>query len=193
MSLAVKKTIKECPHGIKLSVNSNQDLKWRHTYRGNSSNDLTEWSGEFGSFLCTSTSFLFWTSLFLRTLINREASATASAVSVEWKVNKRILVRWNSLSYLIFLTNVSYAYHTITSNFMQLMLILQNCFIFSLYVFMMCVHPIEHKRGEFLLMQYLNYYIENQSFNPLTPKISLVILLTVCHTVLVMLVCRIWY
>ena len=193
MSLTVKKTIKECPHGIKLSVNSNHDLKWRHTYRGNSSNDLTEWSGEFGSFLCTSTSFLFWTSLFLRTLINREASATASAVSVEWKVNKRILVRWNSLSYLIFLTNVSYAYHTITSNFMQLMLILQNCFIFSLYVFMMCVHPIEHKRGEFLLMQYLNYYIENQSFNPLTPKISLVILLTVCHTVLVMLVCRIWY
>ena len=193
MSLTVKKTIKECLHHIKLSVNSNHDLKWRHTYRGNSSNDLTEWSGEFGSFLCTSTSFLFWTSLFLRTLINREASATASAVSVEWKVNKRILVRWNSLSYLIFLTNVSYAYHTITSNFMQLMLILQNCFIFSLYVFMMCVHPIEHKRGEFLLMQYLNYYIENQSLNPLTPKISLVILLTVCHTVLVMLVCRIWY
>ena len=76
---------------------------------------------------------------------------------------------------------------------MQLMLILQNCFIFSLYVFMMCVHPIEHKRGEFLLMQYLNYYIENQSFNPLTPKISLATLLTVCHTVLVMLVCRIWY
>ena len=31
------------------------------------------------------------------------------------------------------------------------------------------------------------------SFNPLTPKISLVILLTVCHTVLVMLVWRIWY
>ena len=30
-------------------------------------------------------------------------------------------------------------------------------------------------------------------FNPLTPKISLAILLTVCHTVLVMLVWRIWY
>ena len=29
--------------------------------------------------------------------------------------------------------------------------------------------------------------------NPLTPKISLVILLTVCHTILVMLVWRIWY
>ena len=29
--------------------------------------------------------------------------------------------------------------------------------------------------------------------NPLTPKISLVILLTVCHIVLVMLVWRIWY
>ena len=29
--------------------------------------------------------------------------------------------------------------------------------------------------------------------NPLTPKISLVILLTVCYTVLVMLVWRIWY
>ena len=29
--------------------------------------------------------------------------------------------------------------------------------------------------------------------NPLTPKISLVILLTVSHTVLVMLVWRIWY
>ena len=31
------------------------------------------------------------------------------------------------------------------------------------------------------------------ALNPLTPKISLVILLTVCHTVLVMLVLRIWY
>ena len=30
-------------------------------------------------------------------------------------------------------------------------------------------------------------------FHPLTPKISLVILLTVCHTVLVTLVLRIWY
>ena len=30
------------------------------------------------------------------------------------------------------------------------------------------------------------------SFNPFTPKISLVILLTVCHIVLVMLVWRIW-
>ena len=32
-----------------------------------------------------------------------------------------------------------------------------------------------------------------QQLNPLTPKISLVILVTVCHTVLVMLVWRIWY
>ena len=32
-----------------------------------------------------------------------------------------------------------------------------------------------------------------QSFNPFTSKISLVILLTVCHTVLVMLVWRIWF
>ena len=32
----------------------------------------------------------------------------------------------------------------------------------------------------------------NLFINPLTPKISLVILLTVCHTVLVMLVWRIW-
>ena len=31
------------------------------------------------------------------------------------------------------------------------------------------------------------------TLNPLTPKISIVILLTVCHTVLVMLVWRIWY
>ena len=30
-------------------------------------------------------------------------------------------------------------------------------------------------------------------FNPLTPKISSVILLTVCHSVLVRLVWRIWY
>ena len=30
-------------------------------------------------------------------------------------------------------------------------------------------------------------------FDPFTPKVSLVILLTVCHTVLVMLVWRIWY
>ena len=32
-----------------------------------------------------------------------------------------------------------------------------------------------------------------RSLNPLTPKISLVILLTVCNTVLVILVLRIWY
>ena len=31
------------------------------------------------------------------------------------------------------------------------------------------------------------------TLNPLTPKISLIILLTVCHIVLVMLVSRIWY
>ena len=35
--------------------------------------------------------------------------------------------------------------------------------------------------------------IPESRINPLTPKISLVILLTVCHTVLVMLACRIWY
>ena len=33
----------------------------------------------------------------------------------------------------------------------------------------------------------------SQPINPLTPKISLVILPTVCHTVLVMLVWRIYY
>ena len=33
----------------------------------------------------------------------------------------------------------------------------------------------------------------NGLFNPLTPKISLVIILTVCHIVLVTLVWRIWY
>ena len=31
------------------------------------------------------------------------------------------------------------------------------------------------------------------TLNPLTPKISLIILLTVCHIVLVMLLTRIWY
>ena len=35
--------------------------------------------------------------------------------------------------------------------------------------------------------------IPESRINPLTPKISLVILLTVCHTVLVMLACRILY
>ena len=30
-------------------------------------------------------------------------------------------------------------------------------------------------------------------FNPLTPKISLVVLLTVCHIVLVILAWKIWY
>ena len=32
-----------------------------------------------------------------------------------------------------------------------------------------------------------------RALNPLTPNISLATLLTVCHTVLVMLVLRIWY
>ena len=34
--------------------------------------------------------------------------------------------------------------------------------------------------------------VRGPNLNPLTPKILLVILLTVCHTVLVMLVWRIW-
>ena len=34
---------------------------------------------------------------------------------------------------------------------------------------------------------------KNCIFNPLTAKISFVILFTVCHTVLVMLILRIWY
>ena len=38
-----------------------------------------------------------------------------------------------------------------------------------------------------------NVYDMLDSLNPLTPKISSVILLTVCHIVLVMLVWRIWY
>ena len=45
------------------------------TYSGNSSNDLTEYKGELGSFVCTSTSFLVLTSLLLNTLIKKEASA----------------------------------------------------------------------------------------------------------------------
>ena len=64
---------------------------------------------------------------------------------------KSIIFRWSSLSYLIFLTNMSYAYHTIASNSMQLMSILQNCLVFTLYVLMMCVHLVKHKRREFLL------------------------------------------
>ena len=45
------------------------------------------------------------------------------------------------------------------------------------------------------LLEYIDIEIDRDpsSFNPLTPKISLVILFTVCHTVLVMLICRIWY
>ena len=31
------------------------------------------------------------------------------------------------------------------------------------------------------------------TLNPFTPKISLIILLTICHTILIMLVQRIWY
>ena len=45
------------------------------TYSGNSSNDLTEYKGELGSFVCTSTSFLVLTSLLLNTFIKKEASA----------------------------------------------------------------------------------------------------------------------
>ena len=37
------------------------------------------------------------------------------------------------------------------------------------------------------------FRVQKLPLHPLTPKISLVILLTVCHTVLIMLVWRIWY
>ena len=37
------------------------------------------------------------------------------------------------------------------------------------------------------------YFYRGKSLNPLTPKISLVILLTVCNTILLMLLLRIWY
>ena len=50
------------------------------TYSGNSSNDLTEYKGELGSFLCTSTSFLVLTSLLLNTFIKKEASARSVAL-----------------------------------------------------------------------------------------------------------------
>ena len=44
------------------------------------------------------------------------------------------------------------------------------------------------------LYVYIYIYIYHAFFfNPLTPKISLETLLTVCHTFLVMLVWRIWY
>ena len=39
----------------------------------------------------------------------------------------------------------------------------------------------------------LRFAVLITTLNPFTPKISLTILLTVCHTVLVMLVSRIWY
>ena len=78
------------------------------------------------------------------------------------KINlKRCIQNWRvlfsgeiftSLSYVIFLTNMSYVYHTIASKYMQLMSILQNCLVFTLYELMMCVHPMKHKRGEFLLI-----------------------------------------
>ena len=50
------------------------------TYSGNSSNDLTEYKGELGSFVCTSTSFLVLTSLLLNTFIKKEASARSVAL-----------------------------------------------------------------------------------------------------------------
>ena len=42
-------------------------------------------------------------------------------------------------------------------------------------------------------MIFLTELALEMNINPLTPKILLVILLTVCHTVLVMLVWRIWH
>ena len=51
------------------------------TYRGSSSKDLTENNGEFGSCLCTSTSWTFSTSLVRRTLVRREASAACVSLS----------------------------------------------------------------------------------------------------------------
>ena len=50
------------------------------TYSGNSSNDLTEYKGELGSFVCTSTSFLVLTSLLLNTFIKKEASARSVTI-----------------------------------------------------------------------------------------------------------------
>ena len=46
------------------------------------------------------------------------------------------------------------------------------------------------------IIEFTRFMVEDPKktfLNPLTPKISLVILLTVCHIVLVMLVWRIWY
>ena len=49
-------------------------------------------------------------------------------------------------------------------------------------------YPIIYSRYDFFVVSN-----STVTLNPLTPKISLVILLTVYHTVLVMLVWRIWY
>ena len=52
---------------------------------------------------------------------------------------------------------------------------------------MMSKCPKEQKSGIQGIAEYITDVL-----NPLTPKISLVILLTVCHTIQVMLVRRIW-
>ena len=52
------------------------------------------------------------------------------------------------------------------------------------------------KRQKWKLISSCKYHISSNKLsclNPLTPKISLVILLTVCHMILIMLVWRIWY
>lgn len=61
---------------------------WVYAHSRSSSKLLTEQSGEFGSFCCTSTSCVLSTSLVRNTLVRRDASATDVSLSVRSMNNK---------------------------------------------------------------------------------------------------------
>ena len=49
------------------------------------------------------------------------------------------------------------------------------------------------RKSKILNLDHLTKLHDNHDFDTLTPKISLIILLTVCHTILMMSTWRIWY
>ena len=66
-------------------------------------------------------------------------------------------------------------------------LTLMNCTLNSYFSCFKC-----NKKTRTIYCSHI-FRVQKLPLHPLTPKISLVILLTVCHTVLMMLVWRIWY
>ena len=116
-----------------------------------------------------------------------------------------LITKWNKKSNFLHLSQLPYQYSLIAQGFFfKSYRTCHNSLHFCQWEHQTPLYHKHHTAGIFadpiwfqIHATWLHYRKEKDktiiSLIPLTPKISLVILLTVCHTVLVMIVWRIWY